>query len=77
MYSTDGWQSVREAAATFARSTSDGMEYWAFRVEVEPGAADLRFAIRYQVAGQTHWDNNLGRDYRVTTGAADLTSPPM
>lgn len=77
VYSTDGWQTVHEAAAAFDRSSWDDLEYWAFSVAVEPGAGDLRFAVRYRAAGQTYWDNNLGRNYQVSTGAADLTLPPM
>ena len=29
-----------------------------------------QFALEYQVAGQTYWDNNSGHDYRLDTVAA-------
>lgn len=31
----------------------------------EPSEPLGKFAIRYEVAGQTHWDNNAGNDYRL------------
>jgi hypothetical protein len=67
VYSTDGWNTVQSADAFFGRSTYDNQEYWRFNLAIPNPGDDIRFAIRYDVAGETHWDNNLGRDYRVAT----------
>jgi hypothetical protein len=67
VYSTDGWATVREVAATFSRMTYENLEYWRFSVPISDHGDDLRFAIRYTAGGETHWDNNLGRDYSLLT----------
>jgi hypothetical protein len=62
-----------DVAATYVGPTSNNREVWSFQT---PGyhhpprlGADFRFAVRYSVGGQTYWDNNDGRDYRVGIGA--------
>ncbi len=67
VYSTDGWATVKEAPAQFDRMTYDDLEYWRFRVDVAEPGADLRFAIRYTVGGDTYWDNNFERNYQIAT----------
>lgn len=66
-YTTDDWATVREAPAQFSRSSFDDLEYWQFHVHIPDAGARVQLAVRYEVAGQTHWDNDLGRDYQVVT----------
>lgn len=62
-YTTDGWQSWQEADAHWVRGDD-----WAFEVDGLVDAAgrlpdEVRFAVRYEVQGETFWDNAHGRDY--------------
>lgn len=53
--------------AQFAGMSEGGdFERWSFTIDA-PGLADteLRFAIRYDVDGQTFWDNDCGDDYQL------------
>jgi hypothetical protein len=60
-YTTDDWATSAEVEASWSQGND-----WTFRVE-GLGTDDLpdavRFAIRYRVAGEEHWDNNDGYDY--------------
>ena len=61
-YSTDDWASWHETDASWSRGDD-----WEFRVsglgrDVLP--EQVVFALRYEVAGQTYWDNADGADYR-------------
>jgi hypothetical protein len=63
LYTADDWQSAAEASARYA-----GGDDWTFELPglVGPGGRlpdVVRFAVRYDVAGRTFWDNNGGRDY--------------
>lgn len=73
-YSTDGWQTTKVANATFnpyywnnayssvTNPNSYGFEEWQFQLDVGV-APQVEYAIRYNVNGQTYWDNNFGRNY--------------
>jgi hypothetical protein len=45
----------------------NGYERWFFVTPWKPTelVTNYLFALKYEVAGQTYWDNNQGRDYRV------------
>lgn len=74
-YTTDGvtWQ---DAPASYVSSLGDNRERWDFEIpafevpfderDTVP-AVDVQFALRYEVAGQTFWDNNGHHDYRVSS----------
>ena len=74
VYSTDGWQTVNEVSAQYSpgyyygmySSTSNpnqfGVEVWTFNMNLGY-ATEVEYAIRYEVNGQTFWDNNNGLDY--------------
>jgi hypothetical protein len=66
VFSTNGWKTVQTASAQYSQSTSNNLEYWTFAVPMGSTSSDVDFAISYQVAGQTYWDNNLGVNYQVT-----------
>lgn len=70
VWSSDGWATVNETPASFQSVTlSPELEYWQFAVPVEAPGEAIDFALRYDVGGQTTWDNNMGRDYRLATPA--------
>ena len=61
LYTTDDWATSAWAEASWSHDND-----WTFRIaglgkDVLPD--DIRFAIRYRVAGQEHWDNNNTYDY--------------
>lgn len=63
LYTTDDWRTAGEVAARY-----EAGDDWAFEITdlVGPGGRlpdVVRFAVRYDVAGQTYWDNNGGLDY--------------
>ncbi|MFP2910843.1 endonuclease [Pyxidicoccus sp. 3LFB2] len=76
VYTTDGWATSHEAPAsyvsgyTYAYSyiqspNAKNVERWQAHVPAIPGTA-LQFYVRYQVNGQTYWDNNFGYNYAHT-----------
>lgn len=73
-YSVNGGAWLNLAAA-FGKSLPSNQEEWNFSVSLTTipatqaiQALNIRFAVKYQVNGQTYWDNNAGKDYFVTVG---------
>ncbi|KAI9007253.1 putative phosphatase regulatory subunit-domain-containing protein [Gaertneriomyces semiglobifer] len=76
-YTTDNWATYTEGSAEYQKSLSrsgggvlgaDQFTWEAdlndiFGVDATEGRLDM--AVRYEVAGQTHWDNNNGQNYYV------------
>ncbi len=53
-----------ERQAVYRSSVGNNLELWRVDYDLpENTLADLRFALRYDVAGQSYWDNNGGYDY--------------
>ena len=52
---------------SYVRSVPGNNEVWQAHIT---GQQIDQFALEYQVAGQTYWDNNSGYDYRLDTVAA-------
>jgi hypothetical protein len=65
VYTTDNWATVQTAYGTYRWTMKSGLEVWEVLATVGP-AAEVRFAVFYQVAGSEYWDNNFWRNYRVT-----------
>ncbi|TPX60067.1 hypothetical protein SpCBS45565_g07591 [Spizellomyces sp. 'palustris'] len=76
-YSIDGWTSSNDIKAVFAnivsQSTIDfcGMDRFVFKIDLnrEFGTSavngKVEFAIRFDVKGESFWDNNGGQNYSV------------
>ena len=70
-YSYDGitWQ---DTSAEYYKPTWGNYEAWKFQTPaVTLGYrehATITFAIKYEVNGQTYWDNNNGKNYSVAAG---------
>lgn len=66
----------RDVPATYVGPTRPGYEVWRFETPEHAYSprlsADFDFALRYEVAGSTFWDNNHRANYRVSTGARTL-----
>lgn len=55
-----------EIDATYLGPSANGFERWSFETTGAPFLfGETRFALRYDVAGQTYWDNNCGWDYSL------------
>jgi hypothetical protein len=75
-YTTDGWRTQAELPARFQSFRGEfgvsldypngaGIERWVFDAYLPGHAQQIEYAIRYEVAGQTFWDNNFGQNYRI------------
>lgn len=71
-YSDNGGTTWKDVQASYHKPTNSGYEAWKFtlpEVKVTHGStAVFQFAIKYQVNGQTYWDNNSGDNYSVNYG---------
>ncbi len=70
-YSFDGIEWY-DCAAEYYKPTWGNYEAWKFetpgRAYAYRGVVNVQFAIKYEVAGQTYWDNNDGHNYSVEAG---------
>ena len=85
-YSFTNWRTHTEASACWVSSANPGGEHGApeadtfrFRLPVppfilQPGAV-LEFAVRYHVRGSDYWDNNNGRNYKLSCHSYKVTVP--
>lgn len=70
-YSADGvtW---KDARAEYFKATQGNYEAWKFKTDSffvgMRGSATVQFAIKYEVNGETYWDNNNGANYKVKAG---------
>ncbi|TNF38426.1 MAG: hypothetical protein EP329_00520, partial [Deltaproteobacteria bacterium] len=60
-YTTDGWATWDEAQAYWV--ADDDWEFRAENVAQEPLPDKVDYAVRYEVLGEEHWDNNGGSDF--------------
>lgn len=69
-YSLDGGKTWADTAASYLRTNpSDNYEVWKFKTpsSSEDFQGPIKYCIKYEVNGQTYWDNNNGSNY--TDGA--------
>jgi tetratricopeptide (TPR) repeat protein len=66
VFTTDNWTTAQTACGTYSSSEMNGLiEVW--KVEATVGSAtEVKFAVFHRAAGSENWDNNFGRNYRVT-----------
>lgn len=60
---------------SYVRSVTSAKEVWAtdFNATTLPDTGSvIEFVIKYQVNGQTYWDNNNAANYKLTQGAGTL-----
>lgn len=64
-YTSDGGKSWNDVPATYLKTNpSDNYEVWKFATPLNPEIANpITFCIKYEVNGQTYWDNNGGNNY--------------
>lgn len=73
-YSFDGveWD---DCEAEYYKPTWGNYEAWKFetptKVPSYRGSLTVKFAIKYEVNGQTYWDNNNGQNYSIHAGYSD------
>lgn len=73
-YSFDGneWY---DCAAEYYKSTYGNYEAWKFETSTRTpsyrGSITVEFAIKYEVNGETYWDNNNGQNYSIYAGYSD------
>lgn len=60
----DVWQ---DCAATYAYSIDGQYEVWYADPIFYSGYGSIEYSIKYEVAGQTYWDNNYGENYITYT----------
>jgi hypothetical protein len=77
---TDSWQ---ETSASYVEPTFGNYEKWYFETpEISENTpysmwgVSFQLAVRYEVNGQTYWDNNDGQDYLVSYNASPMPSAP-
>lgn len=69
-YSLDGGKTWSDSPASYVKSNpSDGYEVWKFKTpsSSEEFGPAIMYCFKYEVNGQTYWDNNNGNNY--TDGA--------
>lgn len=55
-----------ELKANYEETLANGLERWSFKEANIYIDAEYQFAIKYEVDGQTFWDNNSNADYYLT-----------
>ena len=63
-YTEDNWINFQEVSLDYKYSDECGVEEWSKSIKIDNAKIDkFQYAISYEVAGQTFWDNNFGRNY--------------
>lgn len=78
VYTTDGWKTSNKSKLSFqsyfavgpkqmlVSPNSFGVEKWTASINLPTSVQTVDYAIVYRVNGQEYWDNNFGKNYRVT-----------
>lgn len=63
----------KDASASYYKQTLNNNEAWEFSVDdTNYTGSTCTFAIKYEVGGQTYWDNNNGQNYKVSISGGTL-----
>ncbi len=84
IYYRDSDGQWKTKAATFLRSAATNKELWSTSwvralngpYEANP-VLDIEFAVKYQVNGQTYWDNNGGKNFKLKANSGELITRPV
>ena len=63
VYTTDDWQTTNTVAARYYTQYENNLEKWGFALRNLSPDAKIKYRIKYNVKGNTYWDDNFGRDY--------------
>lgn len=66
-YSYDNDGNWNDVSASYLKNNSDGYEVWSFTIPSHY-FGHCSFAVKYEVNGQTYWDNNGGSNYTIGIG---------
>jgi hypothetical protein len=68
VYTTDSWKTTGVIQAVYQGKDGNtpSQEYWRVQSEITCSGKTIEYAIAYTVNGQTSWDNNFGRNYKIT-----------
>lgn len=64
-YTMDNWASYKDVPLSYDSTPSgQNFEYWSVTLNLDENKMDsFQFCIKYEVNGNTYWDNNFGRNY--------------
>lgn len=66
-YTTDNWNTYKDAPLKYESTTEYGDEKWSCEINTEGATYDtFKYAIYYKVNGQTYWDNHFNLNYDAT-----------
>lgn len=63
----DTW---KDAPASYLKPLTKDNTYELWDVQAPFTGKDIEFAIKYDVAGKTYWDNNEGKNYVIKKGGS-------
>mgnify|MGYP001171482110 CR=1 FL=1 len=78
VYTTDGWKTTQttplQYTSTYAISSGGyvtspnvfGVERWIKTISLPTTVNNIEFAVSYKVNGQEYWDNNFGKNHKIT-----------
>jgi len=71
IYTYDNWNTVQTTYAFYMRTyyADSSIQLWGFNLNTPGGSDLLKFAVEYQVGGQSYWDNNGGINYTINSSS--------
>ena len=61
----DDWSHVREVAAVHVPGGDNLADRFMACISLPDSHAQVQFALRYEVAGETYWSNNDGKNFTL------------
>lgn len=71
VYTFDNWATNAVVAAGYQSSQANNTEFWSAPLTIPAGIKTMKYALVYEVNGQTYWDNNAGQNYTWPLGLGD------
>lgn len=71
VYTFDDWATSAVAVAAFQSSQANNTEFWIAPLTVPRSVKTMKYALVYEVNGQSYWDNNAGQNYTWPLGLGD------